>query len=142
MAATLVLPTTWQFSSGGLRIGIGAVNLGVYATGGVAVDPTLFGITTVYFAAFDGNSSGYGYSWDYTNKKVKVWVQGVTMGATGIAGYTNGAVVLADDLTETVVRLSGTAANATYEFQALKELSNAIDLSASAYNIRIRLEGV
>jgi len=142
MAATLVLPSTWQGVSGPFRVGIGVVNLGVYATGGVAINPVDFGVTTVYFAAFDGNPNGFGYAWDYTNKRVKVFVQGITTGATAAGALANGAFILADDGTETVIRASGTAISTTYEFQAMKELSNAVDLSSSTYNIRIRLEGV
>ncbi len=142
MAATISFPTTQQYTTGGLKIGIGQVNLGVYATGGVLIDITLFGLTTVYFAGFDGNPNGYLYSWDYTNKKIKVWTQGITTGATAAGALANGAFILKSDATESVIRASNTAINTTYEFQACKELPNAIDLSAALYNIRLELKGV
>lgn len=142
MAATIVTPITLQYTAGAYKVGIAVVNLGVYATGGVAVDPTLFGLTTVYMAMFDGNPNGYAYAWDYTNKKVKVFTQGVTTGGTAAGALANGAFILSDLGTETVIRFSNTAINTTYNFQAMKELANTVDLSSLAYNIRLRLEGV
>ena len=146
MAVTYVLPTTWQFTSGGIKTGIGVVNLGVYATGGVAVDPTVFGLVTVYMVAFDGNQLGLSFSWDYTNKKVQVWIPGISFGAAGGAvlddfPLTNTATTGVGASTARSIGLDNAAASPVY-FGSMKELPAAVDLSALQFNVRMRMDGV
>lgn len=142
MAATIVTPTTWQTSIGSFKLGIGQVNLGVYATGGVSVDPALFGLATVYIVTFDGCPAGFHYSFDYTSKKVKVWTQGITTGATAAGALANGAFAKLDTGAESVIRFSASVAATAYNFGPMQELANAVDLSSSTYNLRVRMEGI
>lgn len=50
----------------------GTINLGSYATGGVAITPQLFGLTQLVHLDLS-QASGRTYEWDQVNSKVKAY---------------------------------------------------------------------
>ena len=136
MAAVVSIASSQKATLGTWLLGIADVTMDAsYPTGGEVLAPADFnGITTPYIVLADG-AQGYHAVWDYTNKKLLVYSIGVTTGSTAAAGYTNGAVL--EDLAgaETVLRISGTAIDTTYDLGPLKEVPNTSDLSAVKFRV-------
>ena len=135
MAAVVSIATARKQTLGTWKFGIADVTMdSSYPTGGESIDPADFGITTPYIVVIDG-AQGYTAEWDYTNSKIIVYLQGVRTGSTAAAGYTNGAVL--EDLTgaETVLRISGTAIDTTYDLGPLKEVPSTSDLSTVKFRV-------
>jgi len=135
MAAVVSIPSARKNTLGAWKLGVADVTMdSSYPTGGEAVDPADFGITTAYIVLIDG-AQGFHGVWDYTNKKIVVYTQGVTMGSTAAGAYTNGAVAEDTAGAETVVRLSGTAIDTTYDLGPMKEVPATTDLSTVRFRV-------
>lgn len=74
----------------------------------------------------DPPANGFHYKFDRANHKIKIFTQGVRTGSTAAGAYTNGAVAEDSAAVETVVRLSGTAIDTTYDLGAMIELPATI----------------
>jgi hypothetical protein len=57
-------------SAAALRMTNGTVNLGSYATAGMAVTPQMFGLDGVIIALILSPTSGYVFAWDKANSKI------------------------------------------------------------------------
>lgn len=73
MASTVRL-TLPRGNDGTRRKTYGTYNAGVYATGGVAADPKLFGLKVLDFILFEDLASGTQFVYDRSANKVKVFV--------------------------------------------------------------------
>lgn len=153
MAATVTLSGDWLQNVGSVNQVVGTLNLGVYATGGVAVLPTQVGLGS-YIGAPVFSAPGYTFSFVAATNKVLAYrtpaVAGtvaVTEGdvtilggaagtALGITADSNaGALTKAAASTRTIPRatlgFAATTATLTGTAQAvLAEVTNAVDLSA------------
>ena len=77
------------------------------------------------------HGDGLIYKYDRTNHKIRIYSQGVTMGSTAIAAYDNGALAEDENGAETVIRLSGGAADASYNLGALHEVGTSFAPAAT-----------
>jgi len=135
MAAVVSIPTSRKSTIGTWKVGIADVTMdSSYPTGGEALDPADFGITTPYIVLV-GTASGFVAEWDYTNKKLIVYNQGITTGSTATGALANGAFIEDVDAAETVVRASNTAIDTTYSFGAMKEVPATTDLSTVKFRV-------
>jgi hypothetical protein len=69
-------------------------------------------------------ANGFIYKYDATNRKIKIFTQGVRTGSTGAGAAENGALVEDSFAAEGVVRLPHTAVDTTYDIGQLIELPN------------------
>lgn len=75
----------------------------------------------------DADSSiGRLMKWDKANAKLKLFAQGAVTGSTATGALSNGAYAENSAAAETVVRLSGTAIDTTYDFGPMPELPATI----------------
>lgn len=74
MASTITLSGDWMTSQGNKRRTIGTGNLGTYATNGVAVTATQFGLGVLDDVQVMP-TAGYIFEFDKTNLKVKAYWQ-------------------------------------------------------------------
>jgi len=132
MAATVTISRVSP--RGGEVRSYGTLNVGVYATGGIAVTPNKFKLGDGGFDLFLYNTTtGHQCGFDKTNKKIKVYTQGVTTGATGAAAVGNGAFPIDDAGAELTARLATSAASTTYKMGPLLEVTNAVDLTTITF---------
>lgn len=87
MASTLTVSTP-RGTDGNRRKVYGTINLGSYATNGVAVTARQFGLKTIDFVQFETLVNGTTFVYDRTNLKVKAFVAAGTEvpNATDLSG--------------------------------------------------------
>jgi hypothetical protein len=86
-------------ASGDKYVRRGVLNLGVYATNGVAVTKAQFDLPVSLDHLDVGSGSGYVFEWDKTNGKIKAFIDKTPAAATPLAEVAN-----AVDITAVVVR--------------------------------------
>ena len=129
-------------AGGSKNISIATVSFGngslTYPSGGVPLPGIgTFGFQrTIDFAAIEQPvANGFVYKFDRENHKIKIFTQGAKTGSTGTTTCANGALAEDSAAAETVVRLSGTAVDTTYDLGGMIELPTAIAPAAAAMQI-------
>lgn len=139
MAVTVSIATSRRATIGAWKVGIADVTMdSSYPTGGEALDPTDWGLTSggQVYAVFCDTASGYVAEYDYTLNKLKVLCSGVTTGGTAAAADSgSGALAVNAAGAETVVRMMDTVASTTYEMGPFTEVANATDLSTVVFRV-------
>jgi hypothetical protein len=125
-------PLSKNITIAGVAFGNGALT---YPTGGVPL-PTIgnFGYQRqIDFGAIEGDpGNGFVYKYDRANHKILIYTMGVVTGSTGAGATENGALAEDSAAAETVVRLSNTAVDTTYDLGPLIELPSGIAPAATA----------
>lgn len=99
-----------------------------YPTGGESLTPADLGMKTIDLIQIH-SKSGLVFEYDYTNKKVLAYSQGVTVGAAGAATMDDFPVTAGVGASTISVSLTNSGGSATHNFGALKEVPNTNDLS-------------
>lgn len=151
MAATVTNDNDSPVSTGAIASASGTVNLGTYATGGVAITPAMVGLGA-FVGAPEFSAQGYTFAWVASTGKVLVYRSGGftpagtnsaptittdTNATTTTPVYTNGGALTqvagATGITGVQAPVfTGTAVAAT----TLAEVSNGVDLSAVVVYMR------
>jgi len=100
-----------------------------YPSGGVplpAIGNFGFQQQVDFCAVQEPSANGFTYKYDNTNHKIRIYTQGVVTGSTAATATESGALAEDSAGAETVVRLSNTAINTTYDLGALIELPTTI----------------
>jgi hypothetical protein len=110
-----------------------------YAAGGEDLTPAVLGLSVIDHIAFvpvplqvSSNHVALTHTYDYTNKKILAYEQGMRTGSTTAGAMSNGAYAEDVAAAETVIRLSGTAVDTNYGFGGLREVAATKDLSSYA----------
>lgn len=99
-----------------------------YPTGGESFTPADLGMKT-FDVVIIHQTSGLVFEYDYTNKKIKAYSQGVSVGAAGSATMDDFPVDAGPGASTISVSLTNSGGSATHSFGALKEVPNTNDLS-------------
>jgi len=111
-----------------------------YPTGGVPL-PSIgsFGLHGGIDAALiiPPAGDGFVYKYDKDNHKILIYAQGMRTGSTTVDACANGALAEDSAAAETVVRLSGTAKDTTYDLGPLREIPAAITPAATTLQMLV-----
>ena len=141
MALTVTKSGDWTGYMGNLRWARCTVAFdSSYPTGGESFTPADLGMKTFDVVQIQ-HTAGLSFEYDYTNKKVKVYSQGVTVGAAGAATMDDFPVTAGPGASTISVSLTNSGGSATHNFGAMKEVPNTNDLS-TVTGVRVFALGV
>jgi hypothetical protein len=116
---------------GTLTIGSAASGVLPYVTGGIPVTANEFHLGDANFdLRLFPTTTGHVVGYDKTNRKIKVYTQGVTIGGTAAGALSNGGLALNDAGVEGTSRIATSAASDVIKYGPLLEVSASVDLSA------------
>lgn len=135
MPATITIER--QFVAPGSVRTVGTLTLGSsvtgtvpYAAGGIAVTANEFKLGDTNFnLRLWPTTTGHIASYDKTAKKIKVYTQGITIGATAAGALANGGLALNDAAAEGTARVATTTAADVVKLGPLLELATSVDLT-------------
>lgn len=129
MALTVTRSGMWQGLLGDLRYAKVTIAFdSSYPSGGESLTPADLGLKTIDHITIH-STSGLVFEYDYTNKKVKAYSQGVTVGAAGAATLDDFPVSAGPGASTISVSLTNSGGSATHNFGTLKEVPDTNDLS-------------
>lgn len=99
-----------------------------YPTGGESFTPADLGMKTFDVVQIQ-QASGLVFEYDYTNKKILAYSQGVTVGAAGAATLDDFPVTAGPGASTISVSLTNSGGSATHNFGTLKQVPDTNDLS-------------
>ena len=141
MAITVTKSGDWTGYMGNLRWARCTVAFdSSYPTGGESFTPADLGMKTIDLIQIH-SKSGLIFEYDYTNKKVLAYSQGVSVGAAGAATLDDFPVDAGPGASTISVSLTNSGGSATHNFGTLKEVPNTNDLSTIT-GVRIFAFGV
>jgi len=116
------------FGDGSLTYGTGGVPMPAIGTFGFRNEIKMGLIEQPY-------ANGFIYKYDATNRKIKIFTQGVRMGSTAAGAPENGANIEDSFAAEGVLTMPNSAVDTTYDIGQMIELPNGSTPAAVSMNI-------